>query len=89
MITSGGQIVKVHINLKLDTSTMVYLKMEKSLKDYQYILVDQNTWENLKIISRTDMGPLYGQMVINILENGKMVKLMEEELKHGKMEENI
>ena len=63
--------------------------MEEFLKEYQYNLAEQNMLVSLKIISHTDMEHLYGQMVINTLVNGKMVNLMEEEPKHGRMEENI
>ena len=36
-----------------------------------------------------DMEPLFGQMVINTMENGKMVKAMVTEPKYGRMDENI
>ena len=68
---------------------MEYLKTEKFLREYQFILVEQNMLVNLKITNQTDMEPLFGQMVINTMENGKMVKAMVTEPKYGKMEENI
>ena len=63
--------------------------MVKLSKEFQYIREEQNMLENLKIINHMDTEPLFGQMVINTTENGKMVKVMVTELKCGKMEENI
>ena len=63
--------------------------MEKFSKEYQFIQEEQNMLVNLKIINLTDMEILFGQMVINILENGKMEKIMGTERKYGMMEENI
>ena len=89
MITNNGQIVKVHTERKLDTNTMGYLKMEKFLKEPQYIQEEQNMSVNLKIMNHMDMEPSSGQTAINTMENGKMVKVMVMELKYGLMEENI
>ena len=85
----NGQTVKVFTQQKLDTNIMEYLKTEKFLREYQFILVEQNMLVNLKITNQMDMEPLFGQMVINTMENGKMVKAMVTEPKYGKMDENI
>ena len=44
---------------------------------------------SLKILNLKDMEHSYGQTAINIMENGKMAKVMETGLRYGKMEENI
>ena len=44
---------------------------------------------NLKIFNRMVTELSYGQMVINIMGNGKMAKVMATVLRYGKMEENI
>ena len=89
MITNYGQTVKARTKLKLDINMMDCLKMEKLLKESQYTLGVQNILANLKISSPTDMEPSFGKMAINIMENGKMAKIMVMELKYGKMEENM
>ena len=88
-IIKNGQNVKAHMRQKLDINIQGYLKMEKFLKEFQYIPVEQNMLANLKIPNHTDMEPSFGKMAINIMENGKVVKIMVMELKYGKMEENM
>ena len=63
--------------------------MERLPKEFQYTREEQNMLVSLKIINHMDMEPSFGQMVINIMGNGKMVKLMVTEPKYGKMEEII
>ena len=43
---------------------------------------------NLKISNQMDMELLFGQMVIDTMENGKMAKVMEMGQNYGKMEGN-
>ena len=88
MTIKNGQIAKVHTKQKPVINIMDYLKMERLLRELQYILVEQNMLENLKMINHMDLEPLYGPMVINTLVDGKMEKAMEVELKYGTMEEN-
>ena len=89
MITNSGRIVKVLTKQKLDTNIMDYLRMGKSLKEFQYILEEQSISVHLKITNQMDMELSFGQMVINTMENGKMAKVMVTEPKYGLMEENI
>ena len=89
MIISNGQTAKVHTKQKLDINKQGYLKMEKFLKEFQYIPEEQNMLANLKIPNHTDMEPSFGKMAINTLENGKMARVMETEPKYGTMEENM
>ena len=63
--------------------------MEQLLKEFQHIQEEQNMLVNLKIINHMDTEPSFGQMVINIMGNGKVEKVMVTELKCGLMEENI
>ena len=46
MTLVNGKIVKEHINLKPDTNIQDYLKMEKSLKEFQNIPEVQNMLVN-------------------------------------------